>query len=125
MSEKIKFIVSTFMGLMVLVIVIASEMKVKGQRGINYKNLFIIVGLLGIIMCCIGKAVQVNGWTNPFAIICSLLGVAALVFIITFLAGKVNIDKRTVFRILYSIILTKWGLTTIHHIINLSKMMGQ
>lgn len=119
MNEKYKLIVGTFLGVILLGIIIFSEIKIRNHQSINLRNMFITVAVLGFVMCIIGKAVQANGWTNPFAVICILLGIVALLLIIAFFTGKLNIDSKVSFRILYSIVIAKWGLTTIHHIINI------
>lgn len=122
MDEKFKFIFSTVMGIIVLLIVIATEIKLRNEKIINVKTVFIVIALLGFIMCCMGKAVQVNGWANPIVIICILLGIVTLLLVVLFLAGRLNIDDKTAFRLLYSIIILKWGLTTVHHIIKIVQL---
>lgn len=121
MSEKFRLIFSIVIGIIVLSIVVATEIKMKNDKVVNLRTIFIVVAVLGFCMCCIGKAVQVNGWANPIVIVCILLGIIALLVIILFLAGKFSVGDKVAFRILYSIIIVKWGLTTVHHIINLIK----
>lgn len=121
MNEKLKLIFSTVIGIIVLSMVIATEIKIKNQKSVNLKTIFIVIALLGFTMCCIGKAVQANGWANPTVIICIVLGVVALLLIALFLANRLNIDDKMAFRLLYSIIILKCGLTTAHHIMNLIK----
>lgn len=122
MDEKFKFIFSTVMGIIVLLIVIATEIKLRNEKIINVKNVFIVIALLGFIMCCMGKAVQANGWANPIVIICILLGIVTLLLVVLFLTGRLNINDKTAFRLLYSIIILKWGLTTVHHIIKIVQL---
>lgn len=81
MNEKFKLIFSTVMGIIVLSIVIATEIKIRNQKIINLKTVFIVIALLGFIMCCMGKAVQEKGWANPIVIICILLGIVTLLLI--------------------------------------------
>lgn len=119
MSEKFKLILSTIIGIIILVVIITTEVKIKNQKLVDLKAVFMIIAALGFIMCCIGKAVQVNGWTNPIVIVCVFLGAAALLLIILFLTGRIKLDSRIAFRTLYSVVLLKWMLTTIHHIMNL------
>lgn len=121
MNEKYKFIIGSFLGIMLAGIIIAAEIKIKNNQSVNLKKLFLITVLIGFAMCCIGKAVHVNGWTNPFVIICILLGIALLLLTIFFLTGRFKFDDLTSLRILYSLILIKWLLTTIHHITNFIK----
>lgn len=121
MNEKYKFIVSLFLGVILIGIIIAEEIKIRNHSITNLRNTILIVAVIGIIMCCICKAVQVNGWGNPFAITCALLGVMLLLLIANLFIERVKIDDRVSFRILYSITILKWVLTNIHHIINIIK----
>ncbi|AKN30027.1 hypothetical protein Ccar_03975 [Clostridium carboxidivorans P7] len=121
MIEKYKLIFTTVIGIIILSMVIVTEIQIKNEKLVNIKTAFIVIALLGFIMCCIGKAVQINGWMNPIVIICILLGIIALLLIGVFLTGRLNINNKMAFRILYWIIIIKWALTTIHHMINFMK----
>lgn len=121
MSEKFRLIFSIVIGIIVLAIVVTAEIKIRNEKVVNLRTVFIVVAILGFLMCCIGKAVQVNGWTNPIVITCILLGIIALLVIVLFFTRRLNVGDKVLFRILYSIIIVKWGLTTIHHIMNLIK----
>lgn len=120
MNEKFKLIIGLILGIILLAIIITTEGKIKNGQSVNLRKMFVIVALISFIMCCVGKAVQVNGWGNPLVVICVLLGIAALLLIIVFFAKK-NINEKAALRALYLIAVTKWGITTAHHIINLMK----
>lgn len=119
-----RFILSNVLGVIIIVFYILAEKKASFPLVKDYKTAFITMAVSGFIMCTVYKAVQPGGWSSPFAIAGILLGILAFALIlITLFRGTSAHGKdilsflnyASALRILFIIIIIKWGITVIHH----------
>lgn len=122
--ENSRFILSNIVGVVTIIMYILAEKKSAFPLVKDNRTAFITIAVLGFIMCTVYKAVKPGGWGSPFAIAGIIMGALALILILAALLGGASgqgkgilsfLNYAAALRILFVIIIIKWGITLMHH----------
>jgi len=79
----------------------------------DYRAGTVALTLVGFGMCASGTAIGKASWANPFVVIATLLGVAALVLIV----GGLIYATKPLFVALAATIVALWFVSTLRHLV--------